>query len=103
MTSADGSTNYLRKEKSISTTSVGWILHFPYEIQGQTDLTVYHAGNTNIFNDMSLINRLHKPQILLLPIDGSEAMGPEEAAYAVKKYFTHAHTLIPMNFPDNVV
>ena len=69
----------------------GWILRFG-------DHSIYHAGDTGVFLDMQLIDELYKPTHLLLPIGGNFTMGPEEAAFAVKRFFSHAHTVIPMHF-----
>jgi len=44
--------------------------------------TVYHAGDTNVFLDMQLIEQLYKPSVALLPIGGIFTMGPREAALA---------------------
>lgn len=33
-----------------------------------------------------------------MPIGGNFTMGPEEAAYACKKFLKHAHTVFPMHF-----
>ena len=54
------------------------------------DHNVYHSGDTGIFGDMALINELHKPSILLICTGGNFTMGPEEAALAIRKFFTHA-------------
>lgn len=45
---------------------------------------IYHAGDTNVFGDMSLIRELYKPRVAILPIGGHFTMGPEEAAVAVR-------------------
>ena len=44
--------------------------------------TVYHAGDTEIFSDMALIQRLHQPKVGLIPIGDRFTMGPESAALA---------------------
>lgn len=44
--------------------------------------TIYHAGDTALFSDMSLIRELYHPNIALLPIGGYFTMGPREAAIA---------------------
>mmetsp|Transcript_12899 Transcript_12899/g.12790 ORF Transcript_12899/g.12790 Transcript_12899/m.12790 type:complete len:135 (+) Transcript_12899:322-726(+) len=62
------------------------------------DFSIYHAGDTNVFGDMQIINDLYKPTHLLLPIGGNFTMGPEEAAFAVAKFLKHAQTVIPMHF-----
>ncbi|MGH6919269.1 MAG: MBL fold metallo-hydrolase, partial [Geminicoccaceae bacterium] len=43
---------------------------------------VYHAGDTDIFSDMALIQRIHKPTVGLLPVGDRFTMGPETAAMA---------------------
>jgi L-ascorbate metabolism protein UlaG (beta-lactamase superfamily) len=43
---------------------------------------VYHAGDTEIFSDMALIQRLHQPTLGLLPVGDRFTMGPESAALA---------------------
>ena len=70
----------------------GWVIRFG------NGTSVYHAGDTGVFSDMSITNELYKPTHLLLPIGGNFTMGPEEAAYAVKKYLTNANTIIPMHY-----
>lgn len=46
--------------------------------------TIYHAGDTNAFGDMSLIAELYQPDIAILPIGGHFTMDPREAATAVR-------------------
>ena len=62
------------------------------------NFAIYHAGDTNVFSDMDIINYLYKPTHLLLPIGGHFTMGPREAAYAVCKFLTHANVVVPMHF-----
>jgi L-ascorbate metabolism protein UlaG (beta-lactamase superfamily) len=45
---------------------------------------LYHAGDTTVFGDMSLIRELYAPDVAMLPIGGHYTMGPNEAALAVK-------------------
>lgn len=45
---------------------------------------IYHAGDTDVFGDMSLIRELYKPRVALLPIGGHFTMGPEQAAVATR-------------------
>ena len=61
-------------------------------------LAIYHAGDTNVFKDMEIINYLYKPTYLLLPIGGHFTMGPREAALATARYLIYASTVIPMHF-----
>lgn len=45
--------------------------------------TIYFAGDTNVFGDMSLIARLYTPDLAVLPIGDHYTMGPHEAALAI--------------------
>lgn len=44
------------------------------------DITIYHAGDTNIMPDFFIYNDLYKPDISILPIGDHYTMGPAEAA-----------------------
>jgi L-ascorbate metabolism protein UlaG (beta-lactamase superfamily) len=46
--------------------------------------SVYFAGDTCVFGDMQLIERLYRPQVAVLPIGDHYTMGPEEAAVALE-------------------
>ena len=59
---------------------------------------VYHAGDTNVFMDMELIEELFKPNVLLIPIGDRFTMGPKEAALAVKRFFKSAQYIFPMHY-----
>lgn len=59
--------------------------------------TVYHMGDTAIFSDMALINKLHRPNIGIVPVGDRFTMNPETAAYACKSYFKFK-TIIPCHF-----
>ncbi len=45
---------------------------------------IYHAGDTAVFGDMSIIRELHRPDLALLPIGGHFTMDPAGAALAVE-------------------
>ena len=62
------------------------------------NVRIYHAGDTNVFGDMGIIDQLYKPTHLLLPIGGHFTMGPREAALAVARYLKQAQVVIPMHF-----
>ena len=62
------------------------------------DIRIYHAGDTNIFSDMKLIDELYNPDVALLPIGDCIGMGPREAAYCAKNFLPGVKTLIPMHF-----
>jgi L-ascorbate metabolism protein UlaG (beta-lactamase superfamily) len=59
-------------------------------------LTLYHAGDTGVFEDMALISQIYQPQIVLLPIGGIYTMKPVEAARAAG--YLAPRTVIPMHF-----
>jgi L-ascorbate metabolism protein UlaG (beta-lactamase superfamily) len=61
---------------------VGVAAGFVLEVAGGPVL--YHAGDTCVFGDMSLIRELYEPQVAMLPIGGFYTMGPKEAALACK-------------------
>jgi L-ascorbate metabolism protein UlaG (beta-lactamase superfamily) len=46
--------------------------------------TIYFAGDTNVFGDMSLIGRIYSPDLAVLPIGDHYTMGPREAAVALE-------------------
>jgi L-ascorbate metabolism protein UlaG (beta-lactamase superfamily) len=46
--------------------------------------TIYFAGDTNVFGDMSLIGRIYAPDVAVLPIGDHYTMGPQEAAVALE-------------------
>lgn len=54
-----------------------------YIIELENGFKVYHAGDTGVFGDMTLIGELYDPDLSLLPIGGHFTMDPAHAAYAV--------------------
>lgn len=46
------------------------------------DITVYHAGDTNIMPDFDIYAELYKPDVTFLPMGDYYTMGPDEAAIA---------------------
>jgi len=58
---------------------------------------IYHAGDTGLFLDMQLIQRLFSPDICCLPIGDRFTMGPREASIACNE-FLDVQTIIPMHF-----
>ena len=59
--------------------------------------SVYHFGDTDIFSDMSLIQKIHSPDIGLIPIGGRYTMCPKSAAIACNEYFEFK-TVIPIHY-----
>ncbi len=70
--------------------AAGFVLHFP---DGRN---AYFAGDTNVFCDMQLIQKLYNPELAFLPIGDHFTMGPDEAAMACR--LLHAKKVIPMHF-----
>ena len=46
--------------------------------------SIYHAGDTLLFSDMTLIKELYRPEVSLLPIGDRFTMGPRQAAKAME-------------------
>ncbi len=57
---------------------------------------VYHAGDTAVFGDMSLIRELYHPKVAMLPIGGHFTMGPKEAALASR--LLAPEVILPIHF-----
>lgn len=50
------------------------------------EAVVYHAGDTCLFSDMALIERLYAPKVGFLPVGDRFTMGPEHAAIACNEF-----------------
>lgn len=59
--------------------------------------SLYHAGDTSLFSDMALIQRLYAPRVGLLPIGDRFTMGPEAAAIACNE-FLDLEVVIPIHW-----
>jgi L-ascorbate metabolism protein UlaG (beta-lactamase superfamily) len=70
--------------------AAGYVLRF------DNGLTLYAAGDTNVFGDMRLIWEIYRPQVAILPIGDFYTMGPREAAYAVR--LLNIGSVIPAHF-----
>lgn len=57
---------------------------------------LYHAGDTAVFGDMSLIRELYHPRVAMLPIGGHFTMGPREAALAAT--LLEPEVILPLHF-----
>ena len=71
----------------------GFIINIPH-----LNARIYHAGDTNCFMDMELIEELYHPDILLLPIGDRFTMGPEGAALSCSRFFKSAKHIVPMHY-----
>lgn len=78
MVGADHSSGILEENMQYGGEAAGWVIVF------ENGVTVYHAGDTNVFSDMDLIRKLYKPEIVFLPVGGKYTMGIREAGYAAK-------------------
>ena len=67
-----------------------------FVIEAPSLATVYHAGDTDVFSDMKLIDEMYAPRILMLPIGDHFTMGPKGAAIAAR-YFDPA-AIIPIHY-----
>lgn len=56
-----------------------------YVVELENGFKIYHSGDTDVFGDMALINKFHRPDLALVCIGGHFTMGPERAAYAVRE------------------
>lgn len=91
MTHAVHSCGILDDEKIIyGGEAAGYVLHLP---DGRT---AYFSGDTNVFTDMQLIERLYHPEIAFLPIGDLFTMSPREAALACQ--LLRVRRVIPMHF-----
>jgi L-ascorbate metabolism protein UlaG (beta-lactamase superfamily) len=70
--------------------AAGYVLHLA---DGRT---IYFAGDTNVFSDMQLIEKLYHPDLAFLPVGDFYTMGPREAALACR--LLRARKVIPMHF-----
>jgi L-ascorbate metabolism protein UlaG (beta-lactamase superfamily) len=59
---------------------------------------VYHMGDTDIFSGMGLIEELHKPDIVIVPIGDRFTMGPSTAALSMRRFFPRSKAVIPCHF-----
>jgi L-ascorbate metabolism protein UlaG (beta-lactamase superfamily) len=66
-------------------------------LEAKGEPTLYHAGDTEIFSDMALINEFYQPEIGMLPIGDVYTMGGRKAAEAAKRFFDFA-TVIPIHY-----
>jgi len=67
-----------------------------FVIKFEDGLTIYFAGDTDIFGDMRLIAELYRPSIAFLPIGDRFTMGPAAAARAVE--LLAVRQVVPMHY-----
>lgn len=64
-------------------------------------ITIYFAGDTGLFGDMSLLGMYHRIDYALLPIGDRFTMGPEDAVIAAQ--MLKARYVIPMHYNANAL
>ncbi len=69
--------------KSARFLAVGTPVGFVVELKN--GFKIYHSGDTDVFGDMVLINKLLRPDLAMDCIGGHFTMDPERAAYAVRE------------------
>ncbi len=67
-----------------------------YVLRFEDGLTLYYAGDTDLFGDMALIRELYQPTIAMLPIGDRYTMGPESAARACE--LLGVRQVVPMHY-----
>jgi len=67
-----------------------------YIIKLENGFTIYHAGDTGIFESMKIWGELYPIDLALLPIGGVFTMDPRQAAVATK--WLGAKKVIPMHY-----
>ncbi len=82
-TSANGQTVYLGNPTGVVIEGLG--------------KTIYHAGDTEIFGDMALVNEVFEPKVGFLPVGDRFTMGAKSAALACKKFFKF-DVVVPMHY-----
>lgn len=74
----------------------GWDAGSPSGVVIKESSIIYHAGDTALFNDMSLIHELYRPKVALLPIGGRFTMDMDAAVLATK--LIKPDIVIPMHY-----
>jgi L-ascorbate metabolism protein UlaG (beta-lactamase superfamily) len=75
---------------------LGYVLRFA---DGRT---MYHTGDTWVFGDMSLIQEMFRPEIILLATGGGRSgQSPEAAAVGIRKYFK-PKVVIPIHYGTEI-
>jgi L-ascorbate metabolism protein UlaG (beta-lactamase superfamily) len=68
----------------------GYIIKYKY-------IVIYHFGDTEIFENMKIIQKRYQPKTGLIPIGGRLTMDPSTAASACNDYFDFK-TVIPIHY-----
>jgi len=68
-----------------------------YVIEIDGGPTIYHAGDTGVFGDMSFISEYYDPDVAFIPIGGHFTMDPAHAAHALMTYL-NVRTVVPIHY-----
>ncbi len=68
-----------------------------YVIKLENGFSIYNTGDTDVFGDMELISKFHKPDLALACIGGHFTMDPEHAAYALRELI-RPKQVIPIHY-----
>jgi L-ascorbate metabolism protein UlaG (beta-lactamase superfamily) len=91
MTTAHHSSSYPQEEGILYLGDpAGYVVNF------SNDETLYIAGDTSLFGDMKLIEKLHSPDAAILPIGDHFTMDPEAASFACE--FLDVDEVIPCHW-----
>ena len=71
-----------------------------FVIEFENGFKIYHAGDTDVFGDMALIQKRHHPDVAMLPIGGNFTMDPQGAAFAINECLKPKFA-IPMHYQPN--
>ena len=66
-------------------------------VKAEGEPVVYHMGDTDVFGDMAIVEEMHRPDILMVPVGDRFTMGAAGAAYAVKRFF-RPKAVIPCHY-----
>jgi L-ascorbate metabolism protein UlaG (beta-lactamase superfamily) len=67
-----------------------------YVVRCPDGFTFYHAGDTALFSDMSMIGDLWRPELAFLPIGDHFTMDPDQAARACR--LLHVQRVVPIHW-----
>lgn len=68
-----------------------------YVVELENGYKIYHTGDTDIFSDMALIEKLYKPDLAMMAIGGHFTMDPERAAYGARNLLK-PKTILPIHY-----
>jgi len=70
-------------------------------IEFENGFKLWHMGDTVVFGDMRLVGEMYKPDLVLMPVGGSQfVMNPSDAAMAARDLIK-AKIVIPMHYLTN--